>query len=1328
MKLLKVLLGLLCIIIISNVYALSVPSFIAYQGKILNQTSGLPVPNASLSINITAMGDLNNVVWGPYNYLNVTDSQGVFDLVLGANHTLNLTPSTQYQLVVCVDLDSSGFSSCDSIFGNNESVGGEAMVVSGSPPRDASELLMQNSQTTVQQLVSNAVQKSGDNMTGYLNISGMLNVSGNVSFRGINNCGSLSTDTNGFVICNASTGTGSDGLSNGSNNVNFTKLALGTATLPATDGSLNMSGNLTISGVDVRVGIGINKPNALLHVMKDDQELNLVRFGDSKVVNSTVVIHSNNSIFTPESQSPMGNSTLHLSSDITGVGQNVYGASLTFSRLGSEQTKSLGLVAVQSGSNVNDMGFAFFTNPTSTVVGPMNEAMRLTHVGNLGIGLINSGQRLEVNGNTNISGMLNVSGNVSLKALASCDVLATDADGFVICDVDGGGSVNGSIWNRTGTSIYQAILTDQVGIGTSVPNGSVHIVQASSGGATPHGAANGMVIESNTNTGISMLTPNSAVGNIYFGDPQLAYSGIIRYQHDADIMSLWANGAIKFNITPTSANVYSGTDFSVDINTLYVDSSGNKIGVGTITPTNTLDVVGTVNITQSTYLASSPSGDYRVGIGVANALGITTANATLEIYKSESITNPQPILTLSYRNGNGGSPQAAETNLSIISFRQAYSGNSLTNVGEIKLIAETAAWSPQTGFAFSPRGTSGNPKEVMRISGAGNVGIGTSSPTQKLEVINGNVNITSSDSSGKLYFSNTGTDTPTSTIQSIAWGESLVIAANLEYDGSGTPFQNMKYIEDAGTSTTGGIVLHLDANDKSLRISQAPTSTGAGTEATEVLIAEIEDDGIFFNQSVGIGTTTPTHPLTVVGNMNVSNSMDIGTGLFYGSISDHEIRFPYGNWTNATSGKLNLGHQVIFSGRLPSAINSYRVVFELNATAFTANNFNGNIHGWVHCVDDTGAVGMESSEFDIFAVKQSGAYQLAWSYKRTGETNQALYLRNISDVFTLEAPPCAYYGQTSYLIYSSLEIQAHLNFVKMGETRSGGSLVMPTNTYSLMTGNVGIGAYSPKSALHVNATTAFTNAWNSYTGLVIDSSSITAGTGSFGAGIDFIQLGGTANKKAAIVPIQVGGDNDMLGLAFFTSVSATGASPIVEQMRMYGGVVTLNGTLNATCTPGFQEFSMTSAKSSQYNITAQTTLDISGKRNYLLFNDSNDNFAEWTFLMPNTYCASQVMLCNIAFGSDSATSGNVVWNVSLMATSDEDAASLETDSFDNGNTLTIALPSSLGYHNLANITLSNKDNVAPNDMVTVLLRKMASNAADTALGNAKVSGFKCEWN
>ncbi|PIR59590.1 MAG: hypothetical protein COU68_04785, partial [Candidatus Pacebacteria bacterium CG10_big_fil_rev_8_21_14_0_10_45_6] len=72
----------------------------------------------------------------------------------------------------------------------------------------------------------------------------------------------------------------------------------------------------------------------------------------------------------------------------------------------------------------------------------------------------------------------------------------------------------------------------------------------------------------------------------------------------------------------------------------------------------------------------------------------------------------------------------------------------------------------------------------------------------------------------------------------------------------------MKYIEDAGTSTTGGIVLHLDANDKSLRISQAPTSTGAGTEATEVLIAEIEDDGIFFNQSVGIGTTTPTHPLT----------------------------------------------------------------------------------------------------------------------------------------------------------------------------------------------------------------------------------------------------------------------------------------------------------------------------------------------------------------------------------------------------------------------------------------------------------------------------------
>ena len=58
----------------------------------------------------------------------------------------------------------------------------------------------------------------------------------------------------------------------------------------------------------------------------------------------------------------------------------------------------------------------------------------------------------------------------------------------------------------------------KVGIGTSVPDGSLHVHTASAGTVVADTNADDLVVETSAGGGLSILTPNTATGNIYFGD------------------------------------------------------------------------------------------------------------------------------------------------------------------------------------------------------------------------------------------------------------------------------------------------------------------------------------------------------------------------------------------------------------------------------------------------------------------------------------------------------------------------------------------------------------------------------------------------------------------------------------------------------------------------------------------------------------------------------------------------------------------------------------------------------------------------------------------
>ena len=91
-----------------------------------------------------------------------------------------------------------------------------------------------------------------------------------------------------------------------------------------------------------------------------------------------------------------------------------------------------------------------------------------------------------------------------------------------------------------------------------------------SGQTTPSGNADELVIEGGDHSGITILSPNSSVGSVRFGDPEDADVGIVRYSHVDNDMSFWTTGNRQVTI----------------------DENGN-LGLGTTTPRRLADFLST---------------------------------------------------------------------------------------------------------------------------------------------------------------------------------------------------------------------------------------------------------------------------------------------------------------------------------------------------------------------------------------------------------------------------------------------------------------------------------------------------------------------------------------------------------------------------------------------------------------------------------------------------------------------------------------------------------------------------------------------------------------
>jgi hypothetical protein len=275
--------------------------------------------------------------------------------------------------------------------------------------------------------------------------------------------------------------------------------------------------------------------------------------------------------------------------------------------------------------------------------GDTNNHLNIDSAGKIGIGTTTPQNELNVVGDGNFTGDLYANGQLV-----------------------GSGTLNSTSWNRSGQSVYLANENDRVGIGDSSPNykldvsgGDVNIdfekyyringnpvmTQQSSrmqfGWLSTHNTyleadqtnldfitndTQKMRIDADGNVGVGTSSPTetlhvngSAIFNGTINMDSNKITSLANGTTVTDAVTLGqlqsVNNTVSGDYVPyvgsDQAVVLGGYDFSVNSSDLYVDVSEGKVGIGTGSPENELNVIGTVNATTGVTIPLGQS--YQIG-------------------------------------------------------------------------------------------------------------------------------------------------------------------------------------------------------------------------------------------------------------------------------------------------------------------------------------------------------------------------------------------------------------------------------------------------------------------------------------------------------------------------------------------------------------------------------------------------------------------------------------------------------------------------------------------------------------------------------------------
>jgi hypothetical protein len=547
--------------------------------------------------------------------------------------------------------------------------------------------------------------------------------------------------------------------------------------------------------------------------------------------------------------------------------------------------------------------------------------MRITSGGNVGIGTTSPSARLHISGDGSSYNLLRLNHN-GTGTNGFLDISVTDTRATIATNYS---STNIPLEIKSYGNTNQLFLATggNVGIGTSNTSAQFHIYNnntysaANLNEATSSAMAFRIRTRAEVNTNIVMGAFDSTQAGLQALDSSTAaavgfllnpYGGSIgigttspssllhTYTSGDNIIRVQTTGnstAANYfmtNVSGTAKRYYAGVNISsaggayeiyddtAGASRIFVKTDGN-VGIGTTSPATKLEVAGNVSIQNGYNLV--------IGDSIANPVASTSKSAlTLRKFSSG---NASTVISASYYIGVGGNEYTAGS-YRLIGFGYAETSATTTYPSYIGYIERSTSGYTYGDLIFGTRTTTGasdNPTERMRILSDGNVGIGTTSPSRKLDV-----NGTSVFRDFTSVFAGAG-----NIVSNITWLSTDSGLMNIYTGGSATVQLNSNGVSyfnggNVGIGTTNpSNLLHLYKSSGAISLT-LQTGNNYGyfyNDGTNIgLASDIGSTGLKFivnrnapdsavvinsNGNVGIGTTSPSSPLHVYKDAGDGNSI-----------------------------------------------------------------------------------------------------------------------------------------------------------------------------------------------------------------------------------------------------------------------------------------------------------------------------------------------------------------------------------------------------------------------------------------------------------------------
>lgn len=540
-------------------------------------------------------------------------------------------------------------------------------------------------------------------------------------------------------------------------------------------------------------------------------------------------------------------------------------------------------------------------------------------------------------------------------------MLSDDAGAFVVKD-------------DSATRIY--VKTDgKVGIGNTSPTQQLHVTGDAQ--ITSDLTIGGNLVVNGTTTTINSTTltvddKNIEIGSVGTPTDTTADGGGITLKGAADYTIAWANATNRWHFNQ---------GIEVDTGDLIVD---NNVGIGTQSPGTMLqlesnapyitlkhsdpghtdghqisrivfedhtDVTlgqiqvshdGTTDDTRGDMILSTHNGTslteaLRIDSNQNVGIGINDPSAPLDVQKSGTLKANTDLLELT-NSGNAADMDGTQTSILFNQWYYDASTPAVADAARISVLTEqdwTSTASSQDSAMALSTAENGTIAERVRITSAGNVGIGTSTPVNRLDVegglavgatysgtntasangaiIEGNVGIGTTTPANKLDVEGALAVGATYSGASTAPSNGAIIEGNVGI-GTDAPSHNLHIMPASGNAR---LVLESDNNsaDVEMRLDSASSSRnafitfrnagtvvgGVGYSASDSITKvwgsnNHNDDHLCIKDSgdIGIGTATPTAKLDIAANsVTTGNAVSIsadglttGAGLFVESTNN----------------------------------------------------------------------------------------------------------------------------------------------------------------------------------------------------------------------------------------------------------------------------------------------------------------------------------------------------------------------------------------------------------------------------------------------------------